>query len=99
MRPSRTLSRRGDGTGDRARAAYTLDARFEILLDLEVPDPDDGPTGLHELGVNTPVASTIASDLRIPERTRLAPVVVRVSVPERAVDEDRDAPTNPGQIG
>src|SRR4051795_11861278 len=99
MRRRRTLPGRGDGNSLRAGPANALDAAGEIRLDLEIPDPHDPPSGIGERRVHAPIARTVPSDLLVPERTRLAPIVVRVPVPERTVDEDRDAPPDPGDVG
>src|SRR5437016_3906636 len=69
-----------------------------MLLDLEVPNADDVvPEGRKPL-VHPFVTFPVRGDLVVPERTRLAVVVVRMPMPERAVHEHCDAPRLPDQV-
>ena len=75
-----------------------LDATCQILRDLEVPYADDDPARFLKLTVDLLVTSTVSGDFLVPEPPRLAPVVVRVSMPKSAVNEHRNATTYPCEI-
>src|SRR3954465_1386150 len=66
-----------------------------ITLDLEIPKTKHAPPPSPKLGVPACVSCAIARDLRVPELAGLAPVVLRMAVPERAIDEDRQPSSRP----
>src|SRR4051794_26828420 len=66
-----------------------------ITLDLEIPKPKHAPPRSPKLGVHACVSGAIVRNLCVPERAGLAPVVLRMAVPERAIDEDCQPSSRP----
>src|SRR3954465_8327951 len=78
---------------------YSGRAAGRVPLDLEVPEAQDLPAELGELGVHAGAALAVGGDLRVPERAGLAVVVVGVAVPEGTVDEDGELAADERDVG
>ena len=74
-------------------ASHPLDESFRILLNLEIPKSHDPPPSLQEGHVLPLIAGDVPLDLLVPVAAPASWLpLARVTVPEGAVDEDRDLP-------
>ena len=67
---------------------YSFHALADIGGDIKIPQPEDNPAARSEARINGSVSSDVSIDLCLPVRARVLSDEIRVSMPERTVDED-----------
>lgn len=91
-----------DQVDGRTRSQHLDDPRdgsFEILADLEIPEPQYVPSVLAKLSINAPVSFDVLLNLSIPILTRTAGLVSGgMTMPEGTIHENRDPARRPGNI-
>lgn len=88
-----------DSVAVHERALDAFDALIEVLLDFEIPDPQNDPTIFRKLSVDLGVAFDVAPDLFVPAFW----MATRgpsggMAVPPRRIDEHRHSAASPYKV-